>query len=186
MKNVLVVSGHPELENESVANKNILNNLEKLMPNAEFDYLDKLYSDFNIDIKDEQSKLQKSDVIVLQFPIWWYSIPSLMQRWFEQTFQHGFSHGSSGNELKNKKIILSFTSGASKEMYKKDGFMKYSVNELLSPLYATANLCGMKIIGEVYTDNVSYLARDDSSLLEDTKERTKEHAEKVVDLIEKA
>ena len=104
MKNILIVSGHTDL-NDSVANKTILEELEKELPQAEFDYLDRLYPDFQIDIPAEQEKLVKADVLVLQFPVFWYAIPSLMSRWMEQAFQHGFSHGSTGDKLKGKKLI---------------------------------------------------------------------------------
>ena len=50
MKNILVVSGHTDL-NDSVANNLILETLQKELPDAEFDFLDKLYSDFKIDVK---------------------------------------------------------------------------------------------------------------------------------------
>ena len=53
MQNILVVSGHTDLNN-SVANKAILERLENKLPQAEFVYLDKLYSDFQIDVEAEQ------------------------------------------------------------------------------------------------------------------------------------
>lgn len=107
MQNILVVSGHTDLNN-SVANKAILERLENKLPQAEFVYLDKLYSDFQIDVEAEQEKLLNADIIVLQFPIFWYAMPSLLSRWLEETFQHGFSHGSTGDKLKGKKLIASF------------------------------------------------------------------------------
>ncbi len=57
MQNILVVSGHTDLNN-SVANKAILERLENKLPQAEFVYLDKLYSDFQIDVEAEQEKLK--------------------------------------------------------------------------------------------------------------------------------
>lgn len=68
MKNILIVSGHTDL-NDSFANRKIIEKLQKLIPQAEFDLLDKLYPDYRIDVKKEQKKLIKADVIVLQFPI---------------------------------------------------------------------------------------------------------------------
>ena len=59
MQNILVVSGHTDLNN-SVANKAILERLENKLPQAEFVYLDKLYSDFQIDVEAEQEKLLKA------------------------------------------------------------------------------------------------------------------------------
>ena len=90
MKKILIVSGHPDL-NDSFANKTILEETKHLLPKAEFAYLDKLYPDFHIDVKAEQERLLRADIIVLQYPLFWYSAPSLLHRWVEQTFTHGFS-----------------------------------------------------------------------------------------------
>ena len=76
MKNVLVVSGHTDL-NDSVANKIILEEVKRFITEAEIDCLDKLYPDFKIDAKAEQAKLEKAEVVVLQFPMFWYSAPSI-------------------------------------------------------------------------------------------------------------
>lgn len=53
MKNVLIVSGHRDSENDSVANKQIMEDLKDLLPDAEISVLDKLYPDFKIDVKSE-------------------------------------------------------------------------------------------------------------------------------------
>lgn len=68
MKNILIISGHPDLPN-SVANKTILNTLKLSFPQAKFHYLDELYPDFKIDVEAEQKSLVAADIIVLQFPI---------------------------------------------------------------------------------------------------------------------
>ena len=47
MKNVLVVSGHTDL-NDSVANKIILEEVKRFITDAEIDCLDQLYPDFKI------------------------------------------------------------------------------------------------------------------------------------------
>ena len=119
MKNILVVSGHTDLKN-SIANKTILDKLQSDLPKAEFVFLDQLYPTFEINKEVEQQRLLNADIIVLQFPFFWYGVPSIMSRWMEETFVHGFSHGSTGDKLKDKKLIVSFTSGAPEEMYQKE------------------------------------------------------------------
>ena len=79
MKNVLVISGHPNLK-RSYANITILDELQKLIPNVEIRKLDELYPDYKFDIEAEQSALLKADVIVFQFPTYWYSCPGIMVR----------------------------------------------------------------------------------------------------------
>ena len=48
------------------------------MPEAEFEYLHK-YINKDFDIEEQQKKLFEADIIVLQFPIFWYTMPSIMQ-----------------------------------------------------------------------------------------------------------
>ena len=109
MANILIVSAHPRLEEDSVANKTIVEELSKLLPSAEVDRLDELYPDYVIDVSAEQAKLRNADVIVLQYPLWWYGWPALAQKWVEDVFVRGFSHGSTGNALRGKKLVVSLT-----------------------------------------------------------------------------
>ncbi len=150
MKKILIVSGHPDL-NDSFANKTILEETKKLLPEAEFVYLDKLYPDFCINVQAEQECLLRADIIVLQYPLFWYSAPSLLHRWMEQTFTHGFSHGRTGDKLRGKQLVLSFTSGAPEEMYRYDGPQHYPIDDFLPAYKQMANLCGMEWCGYVYS-----------------------------------
>ena len=150
MKKILIVSGHPDL-NDSFANKTLLEETRNLLPEAEFVYLDKLYPDFRIDVQAEQERLLRADIIVLQYPLFWYSAPSLLHRWMEQTFTHGFSHGRTGDKLHGKQLVLSFTSGEPEEMYRYDGPQHYPIDDFLPAYKQIANLCGMEWCGYVYS-----------------------------------
>jgi len=61
------------------------------LPEAEFEYLHK-YINKDFDIEEQQKKLSEADIIVLQFPFFWYSMPSIMQKWFEDVFVYGFAY----------------------------------------------------------------------------------------------
>ena len=76
MKNIVIISGHPDLKN-SCANKTILNEIAAKCPQAEIRKLDELYPDYNFDVKAEQAALEKADVIVFQFPMHWYGVPAV-------------------------------------------------------------------------------------------------------------
>lgn len=183
MKNILVVSGHTDLTT-SVANRTILEALQARLVDAEIVKLDALYPDFKIDVKAEQARLLRADVIVLQFPVFWYSAPSILQRWMEETFQHGFSHGRTGDKLKGKKFVLSFTTGASESMYRHDGPMGYTIEEFLPCFKATCRLCQMEFAGYVYMGGVSYGNRTMPKLIQAQKAVSVRHAERVVELLE--
>ena len=63
MKNILVISGHPELTH-SVANATILDEVETALPDVEIRRLDRLYPDGKFNIAAEQESLLRADVIV--------------------------------------------------------------------------------------------------------------------------
>lgn len=81
---ILVISGHPHLENSNV-NKVILKELEKHFgEQISIRRLDKLYLDYQINIKAEQEAIKNADFIVLQFPFYWYSMPALLKNWYKK------------------------------------------------------------------------------------------------------
>lgn len=176
MKNILIVSGHTDTVTDSVANRTILEMLEAKLPGCRVDYLDRLYPDFKIDTAAEQEKLLWAEVIVLQFPVFWFSFPSIMHRWMEQTFLHGFSHGSTGDKLKGKKLLLSYTTGAPAEVMNFEEFFGF--------VKAACQFTGMEYAGSVNTGGVSYQMRQDPQMLADIKQKAQQHAERLLELLQ--
>ena len=104
MKNILVVSGHPN-PSASLANKTILESLRTAFPQAQFRELASLVKDGHFDPVPDQEALLKADVIVLQFPFNWYSVPGLLKTWIDEVLLHGFAYGS-GAKLSGKTVLL--------------------------------------------------------------------------------
>ena len=177
MANLLVVSGHVDLAH-SVANKAILAGLQKEFPNAEIDDLAELYPDYKIDVKAEQDKLVKADVIVLQFPFYWYSCPSIMRKWFEDVLSYGFAYGSSGKALEGKKLLVSLTLGAPADMYQHDASQNFEIGEFMPSFMQLANLCSMQWSGFVCSGGYQFT-------LEETKkiDMANKHVKELVDTI---
>lgn len=180
MKHVLIISGHTDLAH-SVANKQIIETLEEHLPEARVSQLDALYPDFAINVKAEQEKLLWADIVVLQFPLFWYSAPSILHRWMEETFVHGFSHGSTGDKLKGKLLLLSFTTGAPEAYYDKatspSGF---GIDDYLTPYKSMCALTQMQYDGYVFTGGVSYANRTTPELIAEQKAVAVNHAERLI------
>lgn len=45
------------------------------------------------DIALEQSKLLWADALILQFPLWWFSMPAILKGWVERVYAYGFAYG---------------------------------------------------------------------------------------------
>ena len=181
MSNIVLISGHPNLD-DSIANQWIMKELQHKIEDVEIVRLDMLYPNYEINVLKEQERLVTADIIIIQYPLFWYSMPSLLVRYFEQILSHGFSHGSRGDKLQNKILIASFTSGAKEEVY--DGMNQYRIDEFLAPIQATCKLCGMHFGGYVYTGGVSYHDHHDDEKCLLIQNKAKKHADKLIALLE--
>lgn len=45
------------------------------------------------DVVAEQEKLRRADAVILQFPIWWFSMPAILKGWVERVYSLGFAYG---------------------------------------------------------------------------------------------
>lgn len=176
MKKTLVICGHTDLTT-SVATATILETLEG-KEGIDIIKLDSLYPDYVIDTAREQQRLMEYDVIVLQYPLFWYSIPSLLQKYIEDVFRHGFSHGSKGDKLKGKRLVQSFTTGAPEAAFSHEA-MGITLQDLLLPLQTACRLTGMEWCGYIATCGVGYTNRTVPELVEEQKVLCRQHAERL-------
>ncbi|MDR6376185.1 NAD(P)H-dependent oxidoreductase [Paraburkholderia caledonica] len=45
------------------------------------------------EVAEEQRKLLWADAVILQFPIWWYSMPAILKGWIDRIYAYGFAYG---------------------------------------------------------------------------------------------
>lgn len=177
MSKILVISGHPDLSSSN-ANRLILEKLTQEFSNLEVRRLDQYYADYQIDIEAEQAALIEADIIILQFPFYWYSVPALMKKWIDDVFSYNFAYGNDGDKLKNKDFILSFTVGGPEQSYNAKGYNHFDIAQLLRPLQQTAYLTGMTFQPPVYSHSMVYIANVYNTL-EGVKLRSEEHADRL-------
>lgn len=101
------------------------------------------YPDFQIDVEREHELLRSHDSIVLLFPFWWYSTPSILKEWQDQVLTYGFAYGSEGKALQGKKLLVMTSTGGSAQAYTPEGYNHYATDALLLPLQAMANMTNM-------------------------------------------
>ncbi|MEL6477167.1 MAG: NAD(P)H-dependent oxidoreductase [Pseudomonadota bacterium] len=102
------------------------------------------YPRHNIDITAEQNRLLEADVILFQFPLFWYSTPSLIKEWIDLVLEHGFAYGAGGDRLAGKVLMLAVTAAGPEEAYTEAGYQHYPLRIFLTPLEQTARLCQMR------------------------------------------
>lgn len=183
MANILVISGHPNLEH-SFTNVLILQELEQRVNNLSVRRLDKLYPQFQIDVAAEQQALLAADIIVLQFPFYWYSVPALLKKWIDDVLTFNFAYGAEGTKLKGKDLVLSFTVGGPEASYSPLGYNHFSVEQCLRPLEQLTYLTGMNFIKPVYTNGMIYIPNIYNTL-EGVQEKARNHAKRLIDCLDK-
>jgi putative NADPH-quinone reductase len=102
------------------------------------------YPRFDIDVNVEQQRLLEHDVFLFQYPMFWYSTPSIIKEWQDLVLEHGFAYGAGGDKLAGKTMMLAVTGAGPEEAYAHDGYQHYPLRTFLTPLEQTARLCGMR------------------------------------------
>jgi putative NADPH-quinone reductase len=138
---ILLIYSHPD-PRRSKMNKPLKEAIKSL-PSVTLSDLYEKYPYFHVDVKQEQDLLLKSDTILFQFPIYWYSVPPLLKMWFDSVLTHGFAYGSGGNSLKGKKFQVIATTGGDTKAYTPEGMHERPFQEFMPPLIQTARLCQM-------------------------------------------
>ncbi len=171
---VLIIFAHPDVENGSIANRIIINEA-KNVEDVEIRNLYQMYPDFKIDVESEQKALIESDVIIFQYPFYWYSIPGILKEWLDKVFLYGFAYGSAGDKLNGKEFLISTTVGGPVDAYQEGGYNNFTIEELLKPLEQTANLAGMKFNKPLVTHDMIYIP-DVYNKKEEVEQRARAHA----------
>ena len=102
------------------------------------------YPRFDIDADVEQRRLIEHDVVLFQFPFFWYSTPSIVKEWEDLVLEHGFAYGTGGDRLEGKRMMLAITAAGPEDAYSPGGYQHYPIRDFLRPLEQTARLCGMR------------------------------------------
>ncbi|NVK54821.1 MAG: NAD(P)H-dependent oxidoreductase [Alteromonadaceae bacterium] len=101
------------------------------------------YPDFNINIGKEQARLLAHDIIIFQFPMYWYSTPSILKEWQDLVLEYGFAYGKTGTALAGKRFFCALSAGGREEAFQSDGFNHFTLRELLQPLEQMADITRM-------------------------------------------
>lgn len=77
-------------------------------------------------IAAELAKLEAADLMIWQFPLWWFGLPAILKGWVDRVFAMGRVYGGGriydSGLFKGKKALLSLTTGGPRESYLSDGF----------------------------------------------------------------
>ncbi len=81
---------------------------------------------FSDEIESELKKIEWCDLMIWQFPLWWFGLPASLKGWVDRVFAMGRTYG--GNQFyqngvfNGKQVLLSLTTGGPEAAYLKGAF----------------------------------------------------------------
>lgn len=96
-----------------------------------------------INVESEIALLKDSEKIIFQFPLFWFSTPSLMKEWQDRVLTY-IIYGKDSTLLRGKKFQIVTTLGGDKNSY--DGHHGYSLDTILLPITSAFKYCGCEIL----------------------------------------
>ena len=84
------------------------------------------HAGFSEEIETEQEKLDWCELMIWQFPLWWFGLPAVFKGWVDRIFAMGRAYGYGQiydtGVFRGKKALLSLTTGGPLESYEPGGF----------------------------------------------------------------
>jgi NAD(P)H dehydrogenase (quinone) len=107
------------------------------------------------DVAAEQRKLLAADLVILQFPLWWFGMPAIMKGWIDRVWAYGLAYGykGAGNRYRygeggfqGRRAMLSVTTGGPELDYSPRG-INSPLDQLLFPItHGTLFFPGMDVL----------------------------------------
>lgn len=127
-------------------------------------------------IRSEIEKVRACDLLILNFPVFWFSAPAMLKGWIDRVFISGVFYGGKriygGGGMKGKKAMLSVTLGGREDMLSEDG-IHGDLGTMLRPLtQGTLGYVGMEVLPTFAAYHVPYLKPEQREAL---MQRWREH-----------
>ena len=92
---------------------------------------------FSGDVEAELRKMEACDLMIWQFPLWWFGLPGILKGWVDRVFVMGRTYGGDrfyeNGVFKGKRALLSVTTGGPAAAYAKGGW-NGNIHAILRPV----------------------------------------------------
>ena len=128
------------------------------------------------DIQIELDKLMQCDLLVLNFPLFWFSTPAILKGWIDRVLVSGAVYGGTRfydrGGLRGKRAIVSVTLGGQEHMFGNEGIHGPLEGMLRHLLQGTLGYTGLDVLAPFVGWHVPYVTNEDRlALLKEWRER---------------
>lgn len=116
------------------------------------------------DIREELDKLLWADLVIFNFPVYWFSVPAILKGWFDRVLVSGICYGGKRfydqGGLAGKRALLTLTLGGRDHMFG-PGAIHGPLEDMLRPvLRGTLAYTGMTVLPPFVAWHVPYVGDD--------------------------
>lgn len=95
-------------------------------------------------------QLDRADLVIFQFPLWWWSMPAILKGWIDRVFVWGSVYNSrmrycDKGRFRGKRAFLSVTTGASAPAFWPDGQCA-NLDLILWPIHFSLSYVGFEVL----------------------------------------
>src|SRR5699024_10108284 len=114
-------------------------------------------------------QLERADLIILQFPLWWWSTPAILKGWLDRVFVWGRIYSSQvryhdQGHSRGKQALISTTTGAPAVAFGPDGRCG-DLDLVLWHIHFSLSYVGFTVLPPFHCGNVGKSSRTDPVVL---------------------
>ena len=142
-KRILIIFAHTYW-NDSKINRKLLSEASKI-EGVKIHNLTEQYANAKIAVDKEIELLAWADKIIMQFPLFWYSTPSLLKEWEDEVLVgvDAIDNKNKSKMLKGKTFQIITTAGGKESSY--DGHHGATLRQMLTPIYESFKYLGTNV-----------------------------------------
>lgn len=116
------------------------------------------------DIAAEVGKLDRAELLILNFPLFWFSVPAILKGWIDRTFLSGRAYGGrrfyEAGGLAGRKALCTITLGGRESMFGPEAIHGEFQDMLRPILRGTLWYCGMEVLPPFVAWHVPYVTEE--------------------------
>jgi NAD(P)H dehydrogenase (quinone) len=101
------------------------------------------------DVTRELERVERADLMILQYPMWWFAAPAMLKGWIDRVLVYGRTYTSrmryDGGHLKGKRAMVSVTLGGAETTFAHNG-RNGDIELLLWPVQMSLHYVGLTVL----------------------------------------